>query len=86
MWRQTVCLNAIVHRLRYTLTVAVCVRVPRKSTAPVVSGVEYYDDENGDDVNDEPLNYNQEYDLQLVSRHVHVSILTYLYNIVVNSF
>lgn len=72
MWRQTVCLNTIVHCLRYTLTVAVCARVPRKSTMPVVSGIEYYENENGED--DGLLNFSQEYDLQMVSRHVHVSI------------
>lgn len=66
LWRHTVCLNTIVHRLRYTLTVAVCTRVPRKATC-----CNFYDGprefESADGRGD------CEYDLQLLSRHVHVS-------------
>lgn len=71
LWRHTVCLNTIVHRLRYTLTVAVCVHVPRKSTATAVA--DFYDRDN--DAVDPELDGpdHQEYDLQLLSRHVHVS-------------
>lgn len=71
LWRHTVCLNAIVHRLRYTLTVAVCVHVPRRTTA---AGTElcYGCDQDAADFgyDEEP---DQEYDLQLLSRYVHVS-------------
>jgi hypothetical protein len=69
LWPHTVCLNAIVHRFRYTLTVAVCIRVPRKS-----AGTGYYcqysDDRDEFELDD---GQDHEYDLQLLSRHVHVS-------------
>lgn len=68
LWRQTVCLNTIVHRLQYTLTVAVCARVPRKSTATGINDV--YDSEEFE-------LHDPEYDLQLLSRHVHVSSRSY---------
>lgn len=72
LWRHTVCLNAIVHRLRYTLTVAVCVHVPRRTTA---AGTElcYGCGQDAADFgyDEEP---DQEYDLQLLSRYVHVSL------------
>lgn len=71
------CLNTIIHRVQYTLTVAVCARVPRKSA--LVADVDYNNyDENAaefelgfDDGQDE------QYDLQVLSRHVHVSVLKY---------
>jgi len=67
LWPHTVCLNAIVHRFRYTLTVAVCIRVPRKS-----AGTGYYcqysDDRDEFELDD---GQDHEYDLQLLSRHVH---------------
>lgn len=76
LWRHTVCLNTIIHRLQYTLTVAVCVRVPRKS---VSTGVDYYyDDDNTEEFGFDD-GQDQEYDLQVLSRHVHVSFShTYL--------
>lgn len=68
LWRHTVCLNAIVHRLRYTLTVAVCMRVPRKAAAPACSeccdGSQEFESADGGQG-------GCEYDLQLLSRHVH---------------
>lgn len=67
LWPHTVCLNTIVHRFRYTLTVAVCVRVPRKSTG---IGYCFTDDRDESELDD---GQDQEYDLQLLSRHVHVS-------------
>lgn len=72
LWRHTVCLNTIVHRLRYTLTVAVCVHVPRKSTT-TAAVADFYGRDN--DAVDPELDGpdHQEYDLQLLSRHVHVS-------------
>lgn len=93
LWRHTVCLNAIIHRLRYTLTVAVCARVPRKSGAPAAYGIDHYhhsinywnpyageqtefydnDDDGHDDDDDDDRCDDREYDLQLLSRYVHVS-------------
>lgn len=70
LWRHTVCLNAIVHRLRYTLTVAVCARVPRKAAASACfnsyDGSREFVSADGQE--------DCEYDLQLLSRHVHVSV------------
>lgn len=70
LWRHTVCLNTIVHRLRYTLTVAVCARVPRKAAAPACfsgyAGSREFVSADGQE--------DCEYDLQLLSRHVHVSL------------
>jgi len=57
--------------MQYTLTVAVCVRVPRKSAS--VAGVDYYYDENSDEFGFDD-GRDQEYDLQVLSRHVHVSV------------
>lgn len=80
LWRHTVCLNAVIHRLRYTLTVAVCARVPRKSSAVAVTDYCYQYGDEGDcrDGNVEGFEFDdgqdREYDLQLLSRHVHVSI------------
>lgn len=72
LWRHTVCLNTIVHRLRYTLTVAVCTRVPRKAAAS--SCFSSYDGSkaflSADGKED------CEFDLQLLSRHVHVSLIS----------
>lgn len=89
LWRHTVCLNAVIHRLRYTLTVAVCTRVPRKSSAVAVTDYYYQYDEEGDcrDGNVEGFDFDdgqdREYDLQLLSRHVHVSIsATYVASII----
>jgi len=70
LWRHTVCLNAIVHRLRYTLTVAVCVRVPRKAAA---SGC-FSDYDGSREFVSADVQDDCEYDLQLLSRHVHVSV------------
>ncbi|XP_060846942.1 uncharacterized protein LOC132926589 isoform X2 [Rhopalosiphum padi] len=66
LWRQTVCLNAIVHRLRYTLTVAVCVRVPRKAATCFGHCDSSREFESADDGQGDC-----EYDLQLLSRYVH---------------
>lgn len=80
LWRHTVCLNTIVHRLRYTLTVAVCVHVPRKSTTAAVADFYGRDNDEAEPELDGPD--HQEYDLQLLSRHVHVSsTITFLHHI-----
>lgn len=70
LWPHTVCLNAIVHRFRYTLTVAVCAQVPRKSANAVGIGYCYSNDQEELELDD---GRDKEYDLQLLSRHVHVS-------------
>lgn len=70
LWRHTVCLNAIVHRLKYTLTVAVCARVPRKAAASACFNS--YDGSR--EFVSADVQEDCEYDLQLLSRHVHVSV------------
>jgi len=57
--------------MQYTLTVAVCATVPRKSVP--VAGVDYSYDENPDEFGFDD-GQDQERDLQVLSRHVHVSI------------
>lgn len=71
MWRHTVCLNAIIHHLQYTLTVAVCVGVPRKA-GPTIS-TDHYTYDSLEECELDGDQGEDEYDLQLLSRHVHVS-------------